>query len=86
MRSPRSPTVVLVHDAFAESSSWNGVIEILEKDGYPVVAVADPLRGVANDAQYAADIVSGIESPVVLVGHSYGGSVISETVDGHANV
>jgi pimeloyl-ACP methyl ester carboxylesterase len=72
------PTIVLVHGAFADASSWNGVIEILEKDGYPVVAVANPLRGVGNDAGYVADILSGIGSRVVLVGHSYGGSVISE--------
>jgi pimeloyl-ACP methyl ester carboxylesterase len=72
------PTTVLVHGAFADASSWNGVIAILEKDGYPVVAVANPLRGVRNDADYVANILSGIEAPVGLVGHSYGGSVISE--------
>ena len=74
---PAKPTIVLVHGAFADSSSWNGVIEILEKDGFPVVAVANPLRGVASDARYVADIVKGLNTPVVLVGHSYGGSVIS---------
>jgi pimeloyl-ACP methyl ester carboxylesterase len=78
----RKPTIVLVHGAFADASSWNGVIEILEKDGYPVVAAANPLRGVRNDADYVADILSGIGSPVVLVGHSYGGSVISEAASG----
>ncbi|TGU99552.1 alpha/beta hydrolase [Mesorhizobium sp. M00.F.Ca.ET.151.01.1.1] len=80
------PTIVLVHGAFADASSWNGVVKILEKDGYSVVAAANPLRGVASDAQYVADIVSGIASPVVLVGHSYGGSVVSEAAEGHANV
>ncbi|RWG89569.1 alpha/beta hydrolase [Mesorhizobium sp. M1C.F.Ca.ET.193.01.1.1] len=80
------PTIVLVHGAFADSSSWNGVVKILEKDGYPVVAVANPLRGVKNDAGYVADILGSIKSPVVLVGHSYGGSVISEAADGHATV
>ena len=80
------PAIVLVHGAFADSSSWNGVVKILEKDGYPVVAVANPLRGVKNDAGYVADILGSIKSPVVLVGHSYGGSVISEAADGHANV
>ncbi|MER8575061.1 alpha/beta hydrolase [Mesorhizobium sp. M1338] len=80
------PTVVLVHGAFADTSSWNRVIEILEKDGYPVVAVANPLRGVRNDAKYVADILSGIGSPVVLVGHSYGGSIISEAANSDANV
>lgn len=51
---PTKPTIVLVHGAFADSSSWNGVVEILEKDGFAVVAVANPLRGVASDAQYVA--------------------------------
>jgi pimeloyl-ACP methyl ester carboxylesterase len=83
---PQKPTVVLVHGAFADTSSWNGVIEILEKDGYRVVAAANPLRGVASDAQYVADIVSSIGSSVILVGHSYGGSVISEAAAGEANV
>lgn len=80
------PTVVLVHGAFAESSSWNGVVKILEKDGYPVVAVANPLRSVKGDAEYVANIVSGIHSNVILVGHSYGGSVISEGAKGSSNV
>ena len=75
---PEKPTIVLVHGAFADSSSWNGVISILEKDGYRVVAAANPLRGLNSDAQYVADIVGGIQSPVVLVGHSYGGMVISQ--------
>ncbi|WFU13288.1 alpha/beta hydrolase (plasmid) [Rhizobium sp. CB3090] len=80
------PTIVLVHGAFADSSSWNGVVKILEKDGYPVVAVANPLRGVKNDAGDVSDILGSIKSPVVLVGHSYGGSVISQAAEGHANV
>src|SRR6188768_3263753 len=61
------PTIVLVHGAFADSSSWNGVIKILEKDGFPVVAVANPLRGVRSDARYVADIVNALDTPVVLV-------------------
>ena len=80
------PTVVLVHGAFAESSSWNGVIEVLQKDGYSVVAAANPLRSVKGDAQYVANVVSSIKSPVVLVGHSYGGMVISQAAVGNANV
>jgi pimeloyl-ACP methyl ester carboxylesterase len=80
------PTIVLVHGAFADASSWNGVVKILEKDGYPVLAVANPLRSVKGDAAYVANILSSIKSPVVLVGHSYGGSVISEAADGNANV
>jgi pimeloyl-ACP methyl ester carboxylesterase len=78
------PTILLVHGAFADASSWNGVIEILEKDGYTVRAVANPLRSVKSDARYVADIVKSIQSPVVLVGHSYGGCVISEA--GASNV
>jgi pimeloyl-ACP methyl ester carboxylesterase len=85
-QSTDKPTVVLVHGAFADSSSWNGVIEILEKDGYRVVAAANPLRGLRIDAKYVADIVSSIKSPVVLVGHSYGGSVITEAAEGHTNI
>ncbi|MGH8171940.1 MAG: alpha/beta fold hydrolase [Rhodanobacteraceae bacterium] len=80
------PTIVLVHGAFADASSWNGVIRILEKDGYPVVAAANPLRSVKGDADYIGDIVASLNTPVVLVGHSYGGSVISEAANGHANV
>jgi pimeloyl-ACP methyl ester carboxylesterase len=80
------PTVVLVHGAFADSSSWNGVVKILEKDGYPVIAAANPLRTLKGDAQSVADILAGIKSPVVLVGHSYGGPVISEAAYGNANV
>jgi pimeloyl-ACP methyl ester carboxylesterase len=80
------PTIVLVHGAFAESSSWNGVIGLLEKDGYTVVAAANPLRGVRSDADAVASVVSSIKTPVVLVGHSYGGSVISEAAVGQSNV
>lgn len=76
------PTVVLVHGAFADSSSWNGVVKILEKDGYPVIAAANPLRGVASDAQSVASIVKSVKTPVVLVGHSYGGAVISDAAYG----
>ncbi|OWJ66682.1 alpha/beta fold hydrolase [Inquilinus limosus] len=83
---PTRPTVVLVHGAFADSSSWSGVIAILEKDGYKVVAAANPLRGVRTDADAVADVVKSIEGPVVLVGHSYGGSVISEAAEGRPNV
>ncbi|MGE0029040.1 MAG: alpha/beta hydrolase, partial [Thermoleophilia bacterium] len=71
-------TIILVHGAFAESSSWNGIIEPLQNAGHDVVAVANPLRGVASDAQYVTDIVRSLEGPVVLVGHSYGGSVITD--------
>jgi len=83
---PTRPTIVLVHGAFADSSSWNGVISILQKDGYKVVAAANPLRGVRADADAVADVVKGVAGPVVLVGHSYGGSVISEAAEGRSNV
>lgn len=80
------PTVVLVHGAFADASSWNGVVKILEKDGYPVVAAANPLRSVKGDGAAVSALLAGIKSPVVLVGHSYGGNVISEAANDHANV
>lgn len=80
------PTVVLVHGAFADSSSWNGVIAILESDGYPVVAVANPLRSVKGDADNVRSLLDTIKTPVVLVGHSYGGMVISNAATGEANV
>jgi pimeloyl-ACP methyl ester carboxylesterase len=71
------PTIVLVHGAFAESASWDGVIEPLIAEGHPVVAAANPLRSLAGDAAAVSDLVRSIEGPVVLVAHSYGGSVIS---------
>ena len=80
------PTVVLVHGAFADSSSWNGVITILERDGYTVVAAPNPLRGVRVDADVVTSVVKSIDGPVVLVGHSYAGSVISEAAVGQSNV
>jgi len=80
------PTVVLVHGAFADSSSWNGVIQRLHAKGYTVVAAANGLRSVAGDAASVSSLVRSIHGPVVLVGHSYGGSVISEAADGLGNV
>lgn len=80
------PTIVLVHGAFADAGSWNGVISKLQEDDYTVVAVANPLRSVKTDAAYVADVIASIKTPVVLVGHSYGGAVISEAAEGHDNV
>lgn len=80
------PTVVLVHGAFADSASWNGVITVLEHDGYPVIAAPNNLRGVRADADVVADVVKSVAGPVVLVGHSYGGSVITEAAEGAENV
>lgn len=71
-------TVVLVHGAFADSGSWDATIAALQGAGYRTVAFANPLRGVANDASELASLVNTIKGPVVLVGHSYAGMVISE--------
>jgi pimeloyl-ACP methyl ester carboxylesterase len=84
--SPSRPTVVLVHGAFADASSWNGVIALLLADGYPVIAVANPLRGVRSDAQVVAEVIDSVPGKVVLVGHSYGGNVITNAATGKANV
>ena len=71
------PTIVLIHGAFAESASWDGVIDPLRAEGYDVVAAANPLRGLATDAQAVSDLVRSIEGPVVLAAHSYGGAVMT---------
>lgn len=80
------PTVVLVHGAFADSSSWNGVVDRLKRDGYPLVAVANPLRDLDGDAAYLKAVLSGVHGPIVLVGHSYGGQVMSVAATGNPNV
>jgi pimeloyl-ACP methyl ester carboxylesterase len=82
----RQPTVVLVHGAFADASSWNGVIQRLQRQGCTVLAPANPLRGLAADAAYLASVVNQIDGPVVLVGHSYGGAVISNAATDASNV
>jgi pimeloyl-ACP methyl ester carboxylesterase len=71
------PTIVLVHGAFADSSSWSSEIQFLQSRGYPVIAVANPLRGVASDSAYLLSVLQTISGPVVLVGHSYAGFLIS---------
>jgi pimeloyl-ACP methyl ester carboxylesterase len=71
------PTIVLVHGAFAESASWDRVIDPLVAEGHRVIAAANPLRGLASDAAAVSDLVRTIDGPVVLVAHSYGGAVIS---------
>jgi pimeloyl-ACP methyl ester carboxylesterase len=76
-------TIVLVHGAFAETASWDRVIPPLQSAGHDVIAAANPLRGLASDAESISDLVRSIDGPVVLVGHSYGGSVIS-SVDADA--
>lgn len=80
------PTVVLVHGAWADSSSWNGVIKRLQNHGYTVIAPANPLRGLASDSAYVASVLATVPGPIVLVGHSYGGAVISNAAAGNANV
>ncbi|MFF0264106.1 alpha/beta fold hydrolase [Kribbella sp. NPDC004536] len=72
------PTVVLLHGAFADAGSWAGVTERLQRDGYTVVAPAVPLRGIAADTSYLKGVLDGIQGPKVLVGHSYGGALVSE--------
>lgn len=80
------PTVVLVHGAFADSSSWNDVIGRLSADGYPVIGVANPLRSLHGDAEVLRTVLDSVNGPIVLAGHSYGGSVMSEAADGNPRV
>lgn len=79
-------TVVLVHGAFADSSSWAGVIERLQAKGVRVVAAANPLRGISIDSAYVASLFDQIPGPVLAVGHSYGGAVISNAATRASNV
>src|SRR4051812_30708326 len=80
------PTVVLVHGAFADGSSWNGVIERLQAAGVTVQAPANPLRGIAADSAYIASVLAQIPGPVLAVGHSYGGAIISNAATNAPNV
>ena len=80
------PTIALVHGAFAESASWNGVIELLLARSLDVVAIGNPLRSLTTDAAYVRDVIASIGKPVVLVGHSYGGMVITEAASNNARV
>ncbi|MFK4089947.1 alpha/beta hydrolase [Kribbella sp. NPDC020789] len=82
----KTPTVVLVHGAFAENSSWTGVIAELTGRGIPAVALSNELHGVAYDAGRIAAQVREIDGPVVLVGHSYGGAVITNVANAAGNV
>jgi pimeloyl-ACP methyl ester carboxylesterase len=81
-----SPTVMLVHGAFADASSWNGVIERLQAKGLQVTAPPNPLRGIAADSAYIAAVLEQIEGPVLVVGHSYGGAVITNAATDKKNV
>jgi len=80
------PTIILVHGAFAESASWDRVIDRLRNADHPVIAAANPLRGPAADAEAISDLVRTAEGPVVLVGHSYGGMVISNVDAGAGEI
>jgi pimeloyl-ACP methyl ester carboxylesterase len=71
------PTIVLVHGAFGDASSWRPVFDRLDDDEHTVIAVPNPLRGVAADAAYVSAVIDQLDGPVVLVGHSYSGSVIT---------
>src|SRR6516165_7530264 len=72
-----SPTVVLIHGAFGDASSWRGVFDRLVGDGHTVLAPPNPLRGIPYDASFTASVIDQLDGPVVLVGHSYGGAVIT---------
>jgi pimeloyl-ACP methyl ester carboxylesterase len=86
MSGATSPTVVLVHGAFADASSWNGVVERLQDRGHTVIAPVNPLRGIAADSAYVASLLAQIDGPVLLVGHSYGGAVMTNAATGAPNV
>jgi len=80
------PTIVLVHGAWADASGWNQEITDLERRGYSVIAPANPLRGLASDATYIRSVLQTVSGPIVLVGHSYGGAVITNAAVGVPNV
>jgi pimeloyl-ACP methyl ester carboxylesterase len=77
MANPPNPTIVLVHGAWADSSSWSPVIDRLRDAGYPVRAIANPLQGLISDTAYATSYLAAIDGPKVLAGHSYGGAIIT---------
>jgi pimeloyl-ACP methyl ester carboxylesterase len=80
------PTIVLEHGAWADGSSWTGEIQRLQADGFTVHAPPNPLRGLANDSDTLADFLSTISGPIILVGHSYGGMIITNAATGNPNV
>jgi pimeloyl-ACP methyl ester carboxylesterase len=86
VRGGPEPTIVLVHGAWADSSSWDNVIGILQSEGYTVDAPPNPLRGLTSDSAYLASYLKTISGPIVLVGHSYGGAVITNAATGNPNV
>ena len=80
------PTIVLVHGGWDNSSGWNAVVTELQQQGYPVIAPANPLRDLASDSAYISSVLDTISGPIVMVGHSYGGAVITNAAVGHSNV
>ncbi|HKE36820.1 MAG TPA: alpha/beta hydrolase, partial [Candidatus Baltobacteraceae bacterium] len=80
------PTIVIVHGAFTDASSWNDVVELLLKQGYNVIVPPNPLRGVTADSAYIASLLNQIDGPVLLVGHSYAGVVASNAAAKASNV
>src|SRR5881398_3816525 len=80
------PSIVLVHGAWADGSSWSGVIQRLQEQGYTVYAPPNPLRGLTSDSAYIASFLQTISGPIILVGHSYGGAVITNAATGNPNV
>jgi pimeloyl-ACP methyl ester carboxylesterase len=85
-RGEPRPTVVLVHGAFADASGWDAVTERLQRRGYTVYAPANPLRGLTSDAAYLRGFLDTLDGPIVLVGHSYGGAVITNAATGDPDV
>ncbi len=86
MNPKAKPTIVIVHGAFTDASSWNEVIERLQQQGYDVIAPPNPLRGVSSDSSYIASFLNQIDAPVLLVAHSYGGAVTSNAAAKVSNV
>ncbi|MFI5964645.1 alpha/beta fold hydrolase [Streptomyces asoensis] len=81
-----TPTIVFVHGAFGDSGMWKGAVAKLQAQGYTTLAVANPLRGLESDAGYAATVARSVDGPVVLVGHSYAGAVITRAARDASNV
>jgi pimeloyl-ACP methyl ester carboxylesterase len=85
-RNAAKPTIVLVHGAFADGTGWQHVIPILERDGYTVIAVQNPLASLNGDVETTKRVIDALKGTVVVVGHSYGGAVITGATAGNANV
>ncbi len=86
VESIAKPSVVLIHGAWADSSSWDRVVARLQSQGYTVFVPPNPLRGLASDSAYIASFLATINGPIILVGHSYGGAVINLAATGNPNV